>query len=276
MTVAQALARAVQVLKSAQVPDATIDARILLADALEIERGRLTLVLPDDMPAVVQHKYDRAIEKRKKFQPISQILGKRSFYGRDFLVTGDVLDPRPDTELLVEISLKQGFNSVLDLGTGSGCILITLLAEHHKASGTGGDISKAALKIAKQNADKLLDGQQVTFVQTDWFEKLANTYDLIVSNPPYISADEMRTLDPDVLNWEPEIALTPGGDGLEAYRILARNAPNYLKQSGRLIVEIGYQQAQHVRILFEKAGFENVTVFKDVNGKDRVISGILR
>lgn len=275
MTIAQALVRGVRVLKTAQVPDAANDARILLAFALSVDRARLALVLPDEMPFSVQQRYDQAIEKRVQFQPISQIVGKRAFYGRDFLVSGDVLDPRPDTELLIETALTQGFSTVLDLGTGSGCILITLLAENLLATGVGADISEAALEIAQANADLLVTDQRIKFVLSDWFAGITDqTFDLIVSNPPYISAEEMQNLDPDVQNWEPKIALTSGGDGLESYRILIRHASKFMNSGGRLIVEIGYKQGQPVRNMFEQSGFAKVEISKDINGKNRVISGI--
>ncbi len=277
MTVALALVRGVRALKTAQVPDAANDARILLAFALSIDRARLALVLPDEMPFAVQQRYDQAIGKRVQLQPISQIVGKRAFYGRDFRVSRDVLDPRPDTELLIETALTQDFNTVLDLGTGSGCILITLLAENLHATGVGADISEAALEIAQANADLLSTNPRIGFVLSDWFSGIADqTFDLIVSNPPYISADEMQNLDPDVQNWEPEIALTSGGDGLESYRTLIRNAPKFMNSGGRLIVEIGYKQGQSVRNMFEQSGFAKIEIFKDINGKNRVISGIWR
>ncbi len=275
MTIAQALARAVQTLKAANLPDAAIDARVLLAYALGIDRGRLTLGLPDLMPEKAKEKFDLAISQRLKRKPVSKIIGKRAFYGREFTVSPDVLDPRPDTELLVDIALGQAFATVLDLGTGSGCILLTLLAERPSAQGLGSDVSAKALCVAQTNARTLCCDNRATFMQSDWFANIAQQkFDLIVSNPPYISQSEMFELEKDVRVWEPEIALTPGGDGLEAYRILTRHAPKFLTGNGRLIVEIGHMQGQAVAGLFESAGFGAVQIAKDLNAKDRVVSGI--
>lgn len=278
MTAAQALAAAVQRLKVADVPDAANDARILLAHAVGIERSRLTLVLPDEIPLDVAARFDAVITARCNRQPVSQIVGSREFYGRDFIVTPDVLDPRPETEFLVEAALAVPFENVLDLGVGSGCILLTLLLERANTWGAGTDVSPAVLKVFNANRAKYnLEGPAV-LQQSNWFDNLGRIdalFDLIVSNPPYISALEMPSLAPEVRNWEPEIALTPGGDGLDAYRIITAGAPQYLTPNGHLIVEIGMTQADAVRSLFEAAGFEGITTLQDMDGHDRVISGHL-
>jgi release factor glutamine methyltransferase len=275
MTVNEALTAAIQALRAAEVPDAANDARILMAHALGIERGRLTLVLPDDVANDVMVRFSLAIDERCARKPVSHIIGTREFYGRDFIVTPDVLDPRPDTELLVEIALATPFETVLDLGTGSGCILLTLLAENKSATGQGADTSPAALNIAEQNATRLGLEKRSCFVRSDWFDNIDGRFDIIVSNPPYIAADEMPALSPEVRNWEPLIALTPGGDGLDAYRVIAAGATQHLNPQGRLLVEIGPTQARAVCGLFENAGFDGITTLQDIDGRDRVVIGVL-
>jgi release factor glutamine methyltransferase len=273
----QLLVWASKLLRAAQVDEPAVDARILLAFALGIERSRLTLVLPDEVAAPSQDAFKRAIEARVDRQPVAQIIGKRAFYGRDFIVTGDVLDPRPDTELLVEKALQHPFESVLDLGTGSGCIILTLLAETLRATGVGGDVSSAALKVARRNAQAFdLEGR-VEFFEGSWFDPLSGgaQFDLIVSNPPYISDVEMASLAPEVQKWEPHLALTPGGDGLDCYREIAKNASGFLAPKGRLIVEIGAAQGGAVKSLFLGAGYSQVQVLKDLSGYDRVVCGVL-
>lgn len=274
MTASQALAEAVQRLKTADVPDAANDARILLAHALEIERSRLTLVLPDEIGIDPLAKFSRSIKARLTRQPVAQIIGQREFYGRSFNVTPDVLDPRPETELLVQTALNAPFETVLDLGCGSGCILLSLLAENHAATGQGVDCSIAAIDVARGNATNLGLDERCNFNVSDWFSQVHGSYDLIVANPPYITADEMADLAPEVRDHEPEIALTPGGDGLEAYRVITTQAMLYLKSRGHLIVEIGYQQAADVQALFDAALFDGITCLQDMNGHDRVVLGI--
>ena len=213
------------------------------------------------------------LEKRLKFQPISQIIGQRYFWKSKFLVTSDVLDPRPDTETLIEHALSLGkFNRILDLGTGSGCILLSLLNEYKEANGIGIDISKKALNIAKKNADLLNLKHRALFKLGNWCENIAGKFDLIVSNPPYISEYEMTNLSKDVLNWEPRIALTPEGDGLEAYKYILNGAKKLLKPTGKLILEIGYNQRDDVSNLLKSNNYKNITFIKDINNKDRIIS----
>ncbi|AXX98127.1 peptide chain release factor N(5)-glutamine methyltransferase [Profundibacter amoris] len=275
MTVNEALTAAIQALRAADVPDAANDARILMAHALGIDRGRLTLVLPDEVGNDVMIRFSMAIDERCARKPVSHIIGTREFFSRDFIVTADVLDPRPETELLVETALAAPFETVLDLGTGSGCILLSLLAENGSATGQGSDTSPAALNIAEQNATRLGLEKRTSFIRSDWFDNIDGRFDLIVSNPPYIAADEMPALSPEVRNWEPLIALTPGGDGLDAYRVITANAAQHLNPQGRLLVEIGPTQAGAVSSLFEDAGFDGITTLQDIDGRDRVVIGVL-
>lgn len=268
-----ALVEAAKRLKGAGVSDPATDARILLAHALEIERSRLTLVVQETLSPNVVTRFEALVAARENRQPVSQLIGTRAFYGHQFKVTPDVLDPRPDTELLIEVALEHPFTRALDLGTGTGCILLTLLAET-EATGLGTDVSRAALEVARENAEALDLASRASFHVSDWFTDIpAQTFDVVVSNPPYISAKAMQTLAPEVRDWEPHGALTPGGDGLGPYKILTQNAPEFISANGRLIVEIGFDQGPQVAQMFEQAGFAQVAVSNDLSGHQRVVSG---
>ncbi len=245
------------ILDAAGVPDPMREARIL---------WRAT---PNEDSAAFLAK----VEKRALRMPLSHVLGYRDFYKHRFIVTSDVLDPRPDTETLVEIALRAEFTRVLDLGTGSGCILLSLLAERPEATGVGTDISQAALDVAAQNAAALDLTPRAACVASDWFSNVQGSFDLIVSNPPYIAAAEMNDLQHEVRLFEPEGALTDGADGLSAYRIIARGAVDYLTPNGRLIFEIGPTQGAAVTAMLESAGFTDLQVIPDLNGRDRVVVG---
>lgn len=222
--------------------------------------------------AATDAAFDALIRRRAGRVPMSHITGRRAFWMHDFIVTPDVLDPRPDTETLVEAALSAPFDTVLDLGTGSGCILLSLLHERPAAGGTGTDLSDAALAVARRNADLVGVAERVTFRASDWLAGVTGTFDLIVSNPPYITGAEMAELSPEVLH-EPHLALSPGGDGLDAYRILCRDAPAHLTPGGRLMVEIGAGQGAAVTGLFQAANLVNIRILDDLNGKNRVVSG---
>ena len=270
MTLQDHLRAAAQLLTEAGVSDAMRDARILMAHALEVDRSRITLMLYDDMPAAAEVRFTRAIEARAKRQPVAQIIGMREFYGRSFRVTGDVLDPRPETEHMIMAALEVPFEHALDLGTGTGCILLTVLAEVAGATGVGADVSDAALAVARRNADDLGLSGRATFQASDWFEEIDGQFDVILSNPPYITDAEMAELSPDVANWEPHLALTPGGDGLAPYRVIARDADRYLTKGGRIIVEFGKDQGAAIASIFQTAGFDT-ELRQDYAGHDRNI-----
>ena len=264
--------QAVHRLKQSGVPDPARDVRMLLAEAMGVGTDRLTLHLQDDVSAEQLKGFLASIDQRADRRPVSQILGRRQFYGRDFKVTSDVLDPRPETETLISEALRVPFKSILDLGTGSGCILLTLLAERQSAQGTGVDISSDALEIAGQNAENIGVVDRVEFKTSDWFSAVEGQYDLIVSNPPYIDEAEWESLDPEPRKWEPKHALTPGADGLEPYRIIASNARQYLVSNGRLMVEIGWKQGAQVAQIFQDAGLKDIRIVRDLDGRDRVVT----
>lgn len=266
------LAQAAAELRAAGVPDPMRDARRLLAHALDAPTERLTLLLGDPVEAGAEARFRAAVARRVRREPVSQITGRRAFWGRDFRVSRAVLDPRPETETLVALALDAPFKRVLDIGTGSGCILATLLAERSGARGTGTDVSDEALEVAAENAARLGVAGRAEFRRTEWARDVAGPFDLIVSNPPYIAAAEMPDLSPEVREWEPRLALTDGGDGLTAYRAIADQAPALLGPGGRLIVEIGPTQGAQVAALFVEGGLEEVRLHHDLDGRDRCVS----
>lgn len=274
MTVGEVLRQSAQRLAQAGIPDAARDARWLMAYALGIPADRLTLHMPDEMTAPEVTAYGAAVAARLARQPVAQIIGNRQFWGLAFRVTRDTLDPRPDTEALVAEAVQSPFMNMLDLGTGTGCILLSCLKSMPIARGLGVDISAAALEVARENAGSLGLAGRATFRVSDWFSAVPGRYDLIVSNPPYIAADEMPGLAPEVRDWEPHLALTPGGDGLDAYRIIARDAPARLMAGGRLLVEIGPTQGQAVSALLAAAGLGAVSILQDIDGRDRVVRAV--
>ena len=274
MTGAEALRAALPRLQAAGVEGAARDLRLLLAFAIGIAPDRLTLVLNDPLSDAALARFEAAVVARMSRQPVSQIVGGRLFWGRWFRVTPDVLDPRPETETLIAAALDGEFSRVLDLGTGSGAILITLLAESGHATGVGIDLSENALSVATGNAASLLVADRATFLQSDWLGAVSGTFDLVVANPPYIAEAEMPDLSPDVRLWEPRLALTPGGDGLEAYRHILRDIGAVLAPSGRVLFEIGAGQGSAVAALCRSAGLRAVTVLQDMDGRDRVVSAI--
>ncbi|NOD95901.1 peptide chain release factor N(5)-glutamine methyltransferase [Ruegeria sp. HKCCD6228] len=270
-TAAQAMVAATARLRAAGVDDPARDARLLLAHAARIEASRVTLIAPEELQPEIAERYDQLVSLRAIRVPVSHLLGEREFYGRRFRVSSDVLDPRPETETLIEAALSEPFDHVLDLGVGSGCILVTLLAERTSASGLGVDLSEAACLQASANAVLHKVQGRAEIAQSNWFEDIEGQFDLIVSNPPYISVTEMEDLSPEVREHEPRMALTDEGDGLGAYRQIAASAPDYLLPGGRILVEIGPTQANLVSALFDAAGLADIRVIPDLDGRDRVV-----
>ncbi|MXU65706.1 peptide chain release factor N(5)-glutamine methyltransferase [Rhodobacteraceae bacterium KN286] len=269
---ADLLAHGQAVLTAAGITTAPRDARRLLAHAMKIDPARLTVELSGPAPAGLADRFGTMIAARARFQPVAQIIGYRDFWGRRFRVTQDVLDPRPDSETLIEALLEGGpAERLLDLGTGSGCLALTLLAEWPGAHGVATDQSAAALNLARENAEALGLTDRVRFAQGDWWDAADGTFDLILSNPPYIPTDVYATLDPDVRDWEPEAALTPGADGLAAYRAIIDGVADHLRPGGRLAFEIGYDQGASVAALVaERLGW-TPRILPDLNGHDRVV-----
>lgn len=271
-TAAQAMVAATHRLRAAGVPDPARDARILLAHAAQIDASRVTLIAPEALDPVIAERFDHLVSLRAIRIPVSHLIGEREFYGRRFKVSSDVLDPRPETEILIEAALSEPFDHVLDLGVGSGCILVTLLCERPDATGIGIDLSEPACLQASANAVWHRIADRAEIQNGRWFEGVKGRFDLIVSNPPYISLSEMEGISEEVRNHEPALALTDGSDGLECYREIAPQLPGFLKPGGRVLVEIGPTQAKAVQTMFQQAGLTQVSVIQDLDGRDRVVS----
>ncbi len=272
MTAAEAMVAAMARLRAAGVPDPARDARVLLAHAAKVDAARVTLIAPEDIAPEIAERYDNLVALRAVRVPVSQLIGAREFYGRAFEISRDVLDPRPETEALIEVALSEPFARILDLGTGSGCILVTLLAERPEAEGVGVDLSEAACLHASANAARHAVADRATVLKSDWFEVVEGRYDLIVSNPPYLTAEEMLQVQPELRDHEPRLALTDEQDGLSAYRVIAAQAQGYLNARGRVLVETGWQQAATVAAIFEAQGWGEVAILPDLGGQDRVVS----
>lgn len=271
--ISQLLSGATNQLQDVSGTDSHREALLLLAFVTGRQTSSLLVNQDDEIGADDQDRFWRAVEQRQRHQPISQIVGARDFWNHSFIVTPDVLDPRPDTETLVEVALSRGnFANVLDLGTGSGCILLSLLDERPRAKGVGVDASDAALAVARQNATALGLVDRATFQIGDWCMGLSGKFDLVVSNPPYIKQTDMDTLSKQVLDWEPRMALTPEGDGLDAYRKIAQGVGGVMEPAADLVLEIGFDQAQEVCNILQSNGFQSIEVHPDINNKDRVVS----
>ena len=262
-------------LQAAGVEGAWRDVRLLLAHALGVEPVDMILREMDDVDPVGLTTFEAAVRRREAGEPVSRIRGWREFYGRRFHVTPDVLDPRPETELLVDVAiarLPKG-GRVLDLGVGSGCILLSVLAERADAIGVGVDISAAALGVARINAEALGVTARAELVEGGWDAALAGAFDLVLSNPPYIPAAEMEGLAREVINHDPHLALTPGGDGLRPYRLILARVSQLLAPGGWIGFEFGLGQSLAVSDLMERAGLEQVEVMRDLAGIERAAFG---
>jgi len=271
LTAAQAMATAAARLRAAGVPDPARDARLLLAHAASVDASRVTLIAPEEIAPDIAERFENLVSLRAVRVPVSHLVGSRAFYGRDFRISGDVLDPRPETETLIELALAGPFETVLDLGTGSGCILVSLLAERPQAQGMAVDLSEAACLQASANAVLHKVAERAQILKSDWFAQVEGRFDLIVSNPPYLALDEMARVAPELARYEPQMALTDGGDGLSVYRIIADQAQSYLTPAGRVLVEIGSQQGDAVCDIFGAAGWDRVTLAHDLDGRPRVV-----
>jgi release factor glutamine methyltransferase len=266
------LRAATQRLTQAGVPDAARDARLALRWAAGLSGAALAASLQASAARDEARRFAEAIRRRAGREPLSHITGTREFWGRAFAVGPDVLDPRPETEVLIAEALGRGpFRRVLDLGTGSGCILVTLLAEWPEAAGLGTDVSAAALAMARGNAVAQGVAERATFAEVDWAEGVPGPFDLVVSNPPYLAAAEIEGLEPEVREHEPRIALTPGGDGLDAYRRIAAGVGRVMAPDAWLMVEIGPTQSDAVAAILAAAGMSILRVIPDLDHRPRVI-----
>ena len=271
-TIGIAIFEAARQLSIAGIDSSQLDARVLMSSVLKVVPHQASLIADKGLTNAQSEEFSKVIQRRLRRVPVSHILGYRDFFEHRFIVTPDVLDPRPETELLVVEALKESFQNVLDLGTGSGCILLSLLAKKINVQGVGIDISAAAISIARRNAKNLYLESRVNLNVSDWFSNVGKQkFDLIVSNPPYVHPNQMELLSPEVLH-EPMLALTDNEDGLNAFRKIATNAKEFMVSGGRLLFEIGFDQGPEVTEILNISGFRDIRVLPDLNGNDRIVS----
>ena len=278
LTLVQAWSRSRDRLKAAGVDSPAIDARLLLEAAAGVTRTDLVGDPYRPLSEDQAHTLDGYLERRRRREPVSQILGRKGFWKIMLAVNGHVLTPRPETEVIVDHALRafgerQAF-TILDLGVGSGAILLAILAERPAARGLGVDVSEDALAVARENAANLDLNTRVALLRGDWTTGLGEAgFDLVVSNPPYIPTAVIAELEPEVREHEPRLALDGGPDGLDAYRALAPQVLRVLKPGGRFLLEIGHDQARAVETLMREAGADDLETLKDLTDRDRVVFG---
>ena len=282
MISSSALKNAESILKKSQIPSWRLDAEILLAEVLRKDRSELIIRNNIKISNKKAFTFNRYIDRRKKFEPVAYILNNKEFFSLDFFVNKNSLIPRPETELMVEKAIeiyKKKAPNILDIGTGSGCIIISVLRHLAKSRGIGLDISKNAIKVAKFNSERLLKvyNKRIKFMNLS-IEKLSNNriFDLILANPPYINSKDIRNLSTDIKRYEPKIALDGGKDGLDVIKKVIYKSLRILKHNGTLAIEIGNNQYFAVSKLLRKNGFKETTLLKDYKNNIRCIFSTLK
>jgi release factor glutamine methyltransferase len=277
-SIAQALLQGTQILNSAGVPESRRNAVSLLGEVIGKDRTFLIAHSDDLLKDSEVTQFQTLIARRSKGEPLQYITGFQDFYGRTFKVNPDVLIPRPETELLVEAALEllgdaDANGIVCDVGTGSGCIVISLLCERHRLRGIALDISERALQVARINAKTHEVEQRISFIASDCFQSLNVNckFDLIVSNPPYVSLSDLKGLQREVRDYEPDIALTPGSDGLIVIRRLLNESAHFLKHRGHLVMEIGFDQGEAVAQLIDPGVWRLLQIRSDLQGIPRIV-----
>ena len=269
------LDKSCSLLKNFKIKNAMLDSELLLSNSLNTSRENLLLNLNKEIENNKKRNFEFLLEKRTKKTPIAYILGYKDFWKSKFYVNKSVLIPRPDTELIIEEALnflpQNKCKKIIDIGTGSGCIIISILLERPKSKGVALDISKNAIKIAKINAKLQHVDNRITFINTDVDKYNRGKYDLIVSNPPYIKKSKISRLEEDVKNFEPKSALDGGFDGYSKIGKVIEKSSDLLKRKGNLILEIGDDQASHTSFLLKKFGFFINKISKDLSKRDRCI-----
>ncbi len=278
MKLEKALKEAVEILQKNSIASAILDARILIQYVLSLSREDIVFkALQIDISENNQKKYFDLINKRAKKIPLSHLTNNREFFAINFYVDENVLDPRPDSEALIEMIIqkfiKNSSLNIAEIGCGSGCLIISLLKHFDKWLGNAIDISDKALLVAEKNAKINQVFNRINFSQSDLFNNLQNKkiFDIIISNPPYIPTNDIENLQDEVRLYEPRIALDGGFDGLDFYRKIAEQSQNFLKNNGDIFLEIGYNQQQDVKNIFEKNNFKFIDFKKDLSGIIRVL-----
>jgi release factor glutamine methyltransferase len=270
------IAFAVTRLRNAHIDNPALDARLLVAHGLKLDRAQLLSQKDRILCEKEMHLLNVFIECRVRHESVARILMEREFWSLPFGLNEATLEPRPDSETLVEVALKSitkrdAALRILDIGTGTGCLLLSLLHELPNATGLGVDIAARAIEQAQENAEKLNLKNRAIFQIKNWLNDVTESFDIIISNPPYIARKEIPTLAPEVKNFDPKLALDGGEDGLDAYRHLIPLLHARLKPKGIAVFEIGYNQSASVTALFKAAGFSSVTLHRDFGGNDRCL-----
>lgn len=277
-TISSILKEAQLSLKEANIPTYKLDAKILLSHILKLDNSEeLLFKLNQTISELNYFQYFKLINRRSQNEPIAYIIGNKDFWKQNYTLDNNVLIPRPETELIIELLLKKlnkkidAQLNILELGTGSGCIVLSLLSEFKYSKATAVDISKKALNIAKSNAKKLSMDNRVNFKLSNWFSNLTSNlkFDIIISNPPYISLSDWEILDKNVKCFEPKEALTDNKDGLENYKIIAKHSKNYLNKDGIIALEIGINQSFIIQKIFQDYGYK-IDCYKDLQSIERV------
>ncbi|GLQ08061.1 peptide chain release factor N(5)-glutamine methyltransferase [Sneathiella chinensis] len=281
LTLQQALMEGTSRLREAGIETARLDAGILLVHVLGQDREILYRAPEQELSSEELDRFRQLIDRRVDREPVSHLIGRREFWSREFHVDSRVLDPRPDSETLIAAALEfaagQGpVEKILDLGTGSGCLLLTLLAELPGTTGTGVDISAEALEVTRKNVALLGLEARTTLLQGRWFEPVTGQFDLVISNPPYIETDDIARLQEEVRRFEPLGALDGGPDGLDCYRKIIGQLKSYLADRGMVIFEVGAGQADDVGELLSSAGFTTIRVHDDLSGIGRCVSAVCK
>jgi len=275
MNIENILNKSTSILKANKIANPYLDSEILLSESINRDKKHIILNSKEILENKQLNNFNSLIERRRKGEPIAYLINKKEFWKNEFYVNENVLIPRPDTELIIDQVLKiYSKNSqlqILDIGTGSGCILLSILKERTSFYGTGIDISKKSINVSKFNANRLKLDNRVKFYNSDVDNFKIGKYDLIVSNPPYIELLSLKYLEKDVVNFEPKLALSGGFDGFSKIRKVISKASTLIKKNGKLILEIGFKQKNKVKEILKKEGFYINRTLKDYGNNDRCI-----
>ena len=275
MNIENILNKGTSILKASKIANPYLDSEILLSESINRDKKHIILNPKEILENKQLNNFNSLIERRRKGEPIAYLINKKEFWKNEFYVNENVLIPRPDTELIIDQVLKiYSKNSqlqILDIGTGSGCILLSILKERTSFYGTGIDISKKSINVSKFNANRLKLDNRVKFYNSDVDNFKIGKYDLIVSNPPYIELLSLKYLEKDVVNFEPKLALSGGFDGFSKIRKVISKASTLIKKNGKLILEIGFKQRNKVKEILKKEGFYINRTLKDYGNNDRCI-----
>jgi len=275
MDIENTLNQGINILQKKKIPNPQLDCEILLSNSIKRDKKHIILNPKELLDSEQLNKFKSLIDRRKKGEPIAYLINKKEFWKDEFFVNKDVLIPRPDTELIIEqvlkIYSKESQLQVLDIGTGSGCILLSILKERLNFYGTGIDISKKSINVSKYNAKQLNLMNRVKFFNSSVDNFKIGKYDLIVSNPPYIESLNLKYLEKDVVNFEPKLALSGGFDGFSKIRKVISKASVLIKKNGKFVLEIGFNQKNEVKEILKKEGFYVNKTLKDYGNNDRCI-----